>query len=190
MNLLIRAAMVACDWFLFLNSQWFIEVWLMLKTVHNGGDGHWYSLISKCSWWLVASLHIVAAADTGMSQLMGPSQNQLVRKENKKPQSPHTITIHCHSLPYRYKYWCLRNKSPEWSCLVQRTRRRRYTWHCNVAGQPATGGPPVILHLELTFSAETGAMFLLVDFMFCVEVVLLKFLLFHGFCICQSSFLV
>lgn len=29
-----------------------------------------------------------------------------------------------------------------------------FVWHCNVAGQPRSGGPPIVLHLELRFSDE------------------------------------
>jgi len=29
-----------------------------------------------------------------------------------------------------------------------------FTWHCNVAGQPPSGGAPVVLHLELTFTED------------------------------------
>jgi len=29
-----------------------------------------------------------------------------------------------------------------------------FIWHCNVAGQPPQGGPPVVLHLELTFAED------------------------------------
>ena len=45
-------------------------------------------------------------------------------------------------------------REPSWGVSAAPLSEDLYTWHCNVAGQPAAGGAPVILHLELTFSAE------------------------------------
>ena len=45
-------------------------------------------------------------------------------------------------------------REPSWGVSAAPLSEDLYTWHCNVAGQPPAGGAPVILHLELTFSAE------------------------------------
>lgn len=45
-------------------------------------------------------------------------------------------------------------REPSWGVSAAPLSEDLNTWHCNVAGQPPAGGAPVILHLELTFSAE------------------------------------
>lgn len=47
------------------------------------------------------------------------------------------------------------HREPSWGVAAAPLSDDLYTWHCNVAGQPPAGGSPVILHLELTFSADT-----------------------------------
>ncbi|CAK9046433.1 Ubiquitin-conjugating enzyme E2 2 (E2 ubiquitin-conjugating enzyme 2) (Radiation sensitivity protein 6) (Ubiquitin carrier protein UBC2) (Ubiquitin-protein ligase UBC2) [Durusdinium trenchii] len=46
------------------------------------------------------------------------------------------------------------HREPSWGVSAAPLEEDLYTWHCNVAGQPPSGGPPVILHLELTFGAD------------------------------------
>jgi len=49
----------------------------------------------------------------------------------------------------------LTQQEPSWgvaACPV--SEDNLFAWHCNVAGQPADGGAPIVLHLELTFPVE------------------------------------